>query len=371
MERQGEVRDAIFTVLDSAQMPLTVSEIEALVCRQLGITIGSSSIRSSLQLQAKKENGSIVKVSRGLYAIRADDQGQRYRYGNVTLTKGDAFVTMASLAANSIQAIVTDPPYGLVEYNKTQVTKLRSGSGGVWRIPPSFDGSTRNPLPRFTTLSAEDRERITSYFETFGKIALRILVPGANVVVASNPLVCHLVAQGLESAGLEPRGQLIRLVQTMRGGDRPKGFESKYDEVSVMPRSQFEPWIVMRKPVEGTVGHNLEKYGTGGWRRLDDSHPFGDVIKSSPTRREERLIANHPSLKPQRLMRQIVRAALPLGTGTVLDPFAGSGSTLAAAEALGYRSLGVEKDEVYFKLACESIPRLAKIRIPTEDLLGV
>ena len=172
--------------------------------------------------------------------------------------------------------------------------------------------------------------------------ALRVLVPGANIVVATNPLVSHLVAGALESAGLEPRGQLVRLVQTMRGGDRPKGFESEYPDVSVMPRSQFEPWVIMRKPMDETTGRNLAEYGTGGWRRIDDDHPFGDVIKSAPTRKEERAIANHPSLKPQKLMRQIVRAALPLGMGMILDPFAGSGSTLAAAESLGYSSLGID-----------------------------
>jgi site-specific DNA-methyltransferase (adenine-specific) len=43
-----------------------------------------------------------------------------------------------------------------------------------------------------------------------------------------------------------------------------------------------------------------------------------------------------------RMLRPIV------GEGLVLDPFAGSGSTLAAAEAVGYESLGIEKDSRYF-----------------------
>ena len=60
-------------------------------------------------------------------------------------------------------------------------------------------------------------------------------------------------------------------------------------------------------------------------------------------------------------MRVIVRALLPLGEGTVLDPFMGSGSTIAAAEAVGYDSIGVELDKEYFKLAEGSIPRLAAL----------
>jgi site-specific DNA-methyltransferase (adenine-specific) len=58
-------------------------------------------------------------------------------------------------------------------------------------------------------------------------------------------------------------------------------------------------------------------------------------------------------------MRQIVRAALPLGKGTVLDPFMGAGSTIAAAVAVGYKSIGVELDTVYFTVAKTSIPKLA------------
>ena len=58
-------------------------------------------------------------------------------------------------------------------------------------------------------------------------------------------------------------------------------------------------------------------------------------------------------------MRILVRALLPLGEGTVLDPFMGSGSTLAAAEAVGYPSIGIELDQQYFALAQRAVPQLA------------
>ena len=77
-----------------------------------------------------------------------------------------------------------------------------------------------------------------------------------------------------------------------------------------------------------------------------------------PQGRAERSLAPHPSLKPQAFLRQIVRAALPLGEGLVLDSFAGAGSTLAAAESVGYASAGLEYDVRYFDLACEAIPKL-------------
>jgi site-specific DNA-methyltransferase (adenine-specific) len=149
---------------------------------------------------------------------------------------------------------------------------------------------------------------------------------------------------------------------TMRGGDRPKNAHHEFDGVSVMPRSMWEPWVILRRPIQGRVQDNLRKWKTGGFQRLSADQPFGDVIRSNPTPKAERKIAPHPSLKPQDFLRQIVRAALPLATGVILDPFAGSGSSLAAAEAVGYASIGLEKDPAYFKMAEKAIPALASLR---------
>jgi site-specific DNA-methyltransferase (adenine-specific) len=83
---------------------------------------------------------------------------------------------------------------------------------------------------------------------------------------------------------------------------------------------------------------------------------------SSPTRKAERQLAPHPSLKPQAFLRKIVRAVLSLGEGTVLDPFAGAGSILSATEAIGYKSIGIEKDARYFDIARAAIPKLRVLR---------
>ena len=169
------------------------------------------------------------------------------------------------------------------------------------------------------------------------------------------------MAGAVARAGFERRGEVVRLVMTMRGGDRPKGAHDEFADVTVMPRSMWEPWLLFRKPIEGRVQDNLRKWKTGGLRRLSEERPFGDVIRSSPTRPAERAIAGHPSLKPQAFLRQVVRGMLPLGEGVVLDPFAGSGSTLAAAEAIGYEAIGVEIDPLYVGMARAVIPRLAAL----------
>jgi DNA modification methylase len=204
---------------------------------------------------------------------------------------------------------------------------------------------------------------LRAFFVKFGQLVLRATVPGANVIVATNPLLAHLVAESMAEGGLELRGYITRLVMTMRGGDRPKNAHDEFKDVSVMPRSMFEPWVALRHPLDGRAQDNLRKWKTGGFRRPSDDRPFGDVIKSQPTSKAERKIAPHPSLKPQDFLRKLVRGVLPLGEGVVCDPFAGGGSTLAAANSVGYRSIGVEQDGEYVKLALAAIPKLSLLKI--------
>lgn len=281
--------------------------------------------------------------------------------GKYAILLADCFAWMNSRKAESIHAIVTDPPYGLKEYTESEKIKLRSGQGGVWRIPPSFDGCKRSPLPRFTVLREQEIWALRQFFHDFAQRAFRILVPGAHLFIATNPLLSHLVYLPLMEIGFEKRGEVIRLVQTLRGGDRPKNAHHEFADISVMPRSAWEPWGLFRKPCEGRVQDNLRKWKTGGLRRISATEPFLDVIRSAPTRPEERALAPHPSLKPQAFMRQIVRASLPLGKGIVLDPFMGAGSTVAAASSVGYESIGIEGDREFFRIAMRAIPRLAQL----------
>jgi len=366
-KRPGEVRDAIVRVLEARPRGASVAEITQQVTALIG-DVPASSVRSYLQLNTPQL---FARMDRAQYMLnglsfqtavtRPKTQIRSYRIGRATLFHDDCLSWLERQQANSVHAVVTDPPYGLIEYSESEQRKLRAGKGGVWRIPPSFDGSKRSPLPRFTVLKQTDFDALEQFFDAWAARLLPVLVPGANVIVASNPLLSYVVSSALSRSGLERRGEIVRLVMTMRGGDRPKDAHVEFTGVSVMPRSMWEPWLVFRKPLEGRVQDNLRKWGTGGFRRISADRPFGDVIESSPTRPSERVLAPHPSLKPQAFLRQLVRGALPLGKGILLDPFAGSGSTLAAAEAVGYESVGVEKDAHYFAVAEEAILRLAKL----------
>lgn len=283
--------------------------------------------------------------------------------GRSRLVLADCFEWLSRIPENSLHAIVTDPPYGVKEYEFDQLQKRANGNGGTWRIPPSFDGHARSPLPRFTALDNEERARLRRYFFEWARAVVRALRPGGHVFVASNAFLVSLVYEALVEGGLEFRGQIIRLVRTLRGGDRPKNAEDEFPDVSSMPRGCYEPWGLLRKPMPAKmrVSDCLREFQTGGLRRIPDGNPFGDLIPSERTPKSERRIANHPSLKPQSFLRRIVYAALPLGEGIVADPFMGSGSTVAAAEALGVTAIGVERIVDYYEMARRAVPELARI----------
>lgn len=292
--------------------------------------------------------------------------GRKPRY---QIIQGDAFEWLRTRRARSIQAVVTDPPYALVEYLPEQLKKRANGTGGVWRLPQQYDGYARRPAPRFTVLTASDRVAIQAFHVTLATHLLRVMVPGGHVIIASQTLLSHLLIAAFTGAGFELRGQIARTVSTLRGGDRPKFAHAKYADLSVVPRSSWEPWLIFRKPCIGLVRDNLKKWHTGALRRPERDVPFRDLIESGSARNPERTIADHPSLKPQAFMRKIVAAVLPLGRGVILDPFSGSGSTLAAAEALGLRSIGIEVNAGYVRMARKAVPQLATFG-DTEKIRG-
>lgn len=300
--------------LEVRQEAATVQQITSDVTHLIG-PVPASFVRSYLRLdtptlfaRTERAQYSLSEFERPAEVRPATPRApERFLDGRAALNLEDCLTWLDKRSPNSVHAVVTDPPYGLIEYSSVEQDKLRAGKGGV--------------------------------------------------------LLSHLVSGALTRGGLERRGEIVRLVMIMRGGDRPKAAHVEFSDVSVMPRSMWEPWLMFRKPVEGRVQDNLRHWGTGGFRRISDDQPFGDVIESAPTCASERQYAPHPSLKPQAFLRKLVRGVLPLGKGIVLDPFAGSASTLAAAEAVGYESIGVERDKAYFELAKTALPALARLQV--------
>jgi len=289
--------------------------------------------------------------------------------GGSLVVHADCFEWLRRVPEGSFHAVVTDPPYGVKEYEPDQLDKRANGNGGIWRIPPSFDGHTRAPLPRFTALTEDERATLGCFFEEWASLVVKALRPGAHVFIACNAFLSQLTFAALVKGGLEFRCEVVRLVRTLRGGDRPKNAEHEFPHVQSLPRGGYEPWGLLRKPIPAgmRVSDCLREFRTGGLRRRPDGLPFSDVVASERTPRRERDIASHPSLKPQSLLRELVYVALPMGEGLILDPFMGSGSTVAAAEAWGLQCVGVERNAEYYEMSLGAVPALSRRAVPAME----
>jgi DNA methylase len=195
--------------------------------------------------------------------------------------------------------------------------------------------------------------------------------PGAHLFIATSSVLAQFLYSALVGGGFEFRGQIIRLVRTLRGGDRPKNAEKEFPGITSTPRGCYEPWGLFRKPLlpKMRVSDCLREFQTGDLRQLADGKPSADVIVSERIPRIERQIAQHPSLKPQSFLRQLVYISLPLGEGVIADTLMGSGSTLAAAGATGVSSIGVDRHLEYYETARKAIPRLKGLRLCNVDTL--
>ncbi|MFI4982678.1 MAG: site-specific DNA-methyltransferase, partial [Nevskiales bacterium] len=163
------VRDSIVSYLTAAESAPLAEILQAAAAR-LG-DVPASSVRSYLNLNTPDL---FERTARGRYRLRLGDDGPGKApvasdtIDQATLVEAECFEWMRTCFPRSIHAVVTDPPYGLVEYSDKEQAKLRNGQGGIWRIPPSFDGHQRAPLPRFTVLSDSDRVAMHDFFLAFG-----------------------------------------------------------------------------------------------------------------------------------------------------------------------------------------------------------
>jgi len=358
-----------------------------------------------------------------------------YEDESVTLYHGDCIEVMRGMEDASVDAIVTDPPYGL------------GFMGRAWdALPPGYD---------------------------FAVECLRLLKPGGHMLAFGGTRTWHRLACAIEDAGFEIRDNIawmygsgfpksldvskaidkaqgalrerVRVSQSNAGSgiyaqdewtkanagtrlvDDPITADAvRWQGWGTALKPAFEPIVVARKPLIGTVAGNVLAYGTGAlnvdecripsddgfekaWdkpvstsaanvvlgnlegsgRKLVDlsaNKPIGgrwpaNVIldesqalflgdesrffytpKASTHERPRVDGAGHPTVKPLDLMRYLVRLVTPPG-GTVLEPFAGSGTTLEACIVEGFQCIGMERDPSYLDLIVQRVSKPIQVTL--------
>jgi site-specific DNA-methyltransferase (adenine-specific) len=414
---------------------------------------------------------------------------------------GDALEQLRLLAENSVDAVVTDPPYGL-EFMGKEWDRFRDTSefGQHWNEGRDWKGVIRKrpgrlylrshhdtcqkcrkqkhqhdnaacPEPQYLRETHEPRQMraFQRWATEWATEALRVAKPGAHLLAFGGTRTFHRLTCAIEDAGWEIRDCLMwvygsgfpksldvsKAIDKAAGAERKVVGRTRKSVASMAPgegnfsddayqwRPEFdrtspatdaakqwagwgtalkpawEPIILARKPLEGTVAENVQKWGTGAlnidgcriegergsgvWGSSNTTCQDGRTFNASPDgeeyRSEQHLAGRwpanllhdgsdevvgmflgavrffycakaskaergpgntHPTVKPIDLMRYLCRLVTPPG-GTVLDPFMGSGSTGKACVLEGFGFIGIDNVPEYVEIARRRIEGTAPL----------
>lgn len=365
--------------------------------------------------------------------------------GSSELHLGDSRDVLAEMPDACIDAVVCDPPYALVSIVKR--------FGGENAAPAKGNDAYARASAGFMGKSWDTGE--VAFAVEFWQQVMRVLKPGGHVIAFAGTRTYHRLAVAIEDSGFEIRDQLAwvygsgfpkshdvsKAIDKAAGAEREvvgvakgagtkdptsfgNGHNSEFDITRpATPEAQqwegwgtalkpaWEPIVLARKPLIGTVAANVLAHGTGainidgcrppvtieevemmrkrsggaigdktgvtfegGFSRAPAGNELGrfpaniihdgsdEVVERFPpgaarffyspkASKKDRGEGNtHPTVKPTDLMAYLCRLVTPPG-GVVLDPFMGSGSTGKAAVREGFRFVGIEREAEYFAIA--------------------
>lgn len=291
---------------------------------------------------------------------------------NYTLYHDDCLSVMKSMDTNSIDFIVTDPPYFIDgmgdEWSDYSLTKKATNANVVGGLPVGmkFDREQGYKLQEFMTPIAKE------YF--------RILKPGGFCVVFSQARLYHRMAIAIEDAGFEMRDMMgwkyegqakafsqdhfIKKNKSLSDKEKEELLHNMKGWKTPQLKPQIEPMTLAQKPREGTFIDNWSKYGVGLLNTtisLDGMFP-GNIMEVSKQEKfhDEDYKIEHFTTKPVKLIEHIIKLFTQKGQ-IVFDSFCGSGSHGVAALRCGRKFIGVEREEKYFDIASKRLKNVQSI----------
>lgn len=241
-----------------------------------------------------------------------------YSAGGVDIYHANALDLIESLPPCTVDALVTDPPYssgGQFRGDRVASAVSKYVQSGTLAYRPDFGGDNR------------DQRSFFAWCAWWLTYALAVAKPSAHALIFSDWRQVPTTTDAVQAGGWVWRGL----------------------------GTWHKPGIRMQR---GGLSHSAEYviWGTNGpWSREHDYSPQ-NVFRCAPVASATKV---HVAEKPEDVMAWLVRLA-PIG-GVVLDPFMGSGATLAAAKAFGRRAIGGDVDERYCE---EAAKRLEAVQLP-------
>ena len=282
-----------------------------------------------------------------------------------TVIQGDCREMLKLIPEESISCVVTDPPYNYEfigrnwDHDEIQrrMTRIQDSSTLVKNIPygSGLAGGVRNER-----WYERNRKNVIQYVEwatQWSQELSRVCKPGAVVAVFSSTRTLAHIQIALENADFYTRDVLVY----RRHSGIPKGLnvqkklqkdgDIKADEWTgwhTCLRNEWEAIVVVQKPLLNNYMQTIEQFGLGPFKAiLADGSFQSNILEGFSKGRDEKL-DEHCTIKPVALIRKLIELFVPQnGNHIVLDPFAGTGTTLVAAMELGHEAVGIEIEQRY------------------------
>jgi len=289
---------------------------------------------------------------------------------------GDSEKILCEIESNSIDLVLTDPPYFLDKmdngWNPKKVSTITDYCHVVKSLPPGM---------KF------DKDQGKRFYEWYYKIAkeiYRVLKPGGFFFSFSSPRLYHRAVSAIDDAGFLIRDCFIWLYTQ----NQPKAMslnhfieKEKFDKntrneikeklkgwKTPQIKSCFEPIVMAQKEVENTFLHNMMKYNVGlintNVKIGEDMFPSNvmttqeineDIdrcfLLQKPDKEEKGSFNTHKTVKPILLCEYIISLTTFSKDSIILDPFVGSGTTAVAAKRLGRKFIGIDINLEYVEIA--------------------
>jgi len=285
---------------------------------------------------------------------------------------GDCLEMLDVIETESVEIVITDPPYGISQLNHDWDKQQIDNSISKSKI------STVKSIPVGMKFDPKDSRELGTFLGKVAEKLYRVLKPGSFCLVFSHPRSVHRVALGFEEKGFEFRDQLIWDYGI--GQCKAQGMQNFIKKAKYIDESQkediiqklkgfktaqlaptYESILLFQKPKVGTTVQNYLKYGTGlvDFRNGARSNRFSH---RKPNKQERLEAGKHPTLKPCSLIEDLIKVFSREGD-TVLDCFSGSASTGVACIRTKRNYILIEKCEDYYEQSVE------RLRLEQEKLV--
>lgn len=298
---------------------------------------------------------------------------------NIVILNSDCMVELSKLEDNSIDCVITDPPYF--------IDKL-DNNWSCDKIKDDKKNSHIKHLPKGMKFDKSQVKKLYDYYLELSKLLFRKMKPGAYFLSFSSPRLYHAIAMSCEIAGFEIRDMInwtytqsmskgmsiSHIINKMKLSDEEKQqlVEEYKDYKTPQIRSCFEPICVAMKPLGNlTFIQNELQFKTG---LLDFSQKVGidsnrvpaniitteeyndsydkNFLVSKPCKTEKGETNNHITVKPIALIEHLIKLFSKKGS-LIIDPFLGSGTTALACKNTGRRCIGIELNTDYYKICLD------------------